>query len=100
MPDSAHADRPAAVATRQLDTERVIVTEWRFAPGAHTGWHRHAYDYVVVPLTTGRLLLDTPSGPASAELTAGQSYARSAGVEHDVINDNAFEFAFIEIELK
>ncbi|HCG30209.1 MAG TPA: cupin, partial [Chloroflexi bacterium] len=45
--------RPAAVATRQIENERVIVTEWRFAPGAHTGWHRHEYDYVVVPMTTG-----------------------------------------------
>jgi quercetin dioxygenase-like cupin family protein len=83
-----------------VDNERAIVTEWRFAPGAHTGWHRHAYDYVVVPLTTGRLLLDTPDGPSAAELVAGQSYARSAGVEHDVINDNPYEFAFIEIEIK
>jgi quercetin dioxygenase-like cupin family protein len=100
MPDPAHADRPLAVPIRQLETERVLVTEWRFAPGARTGWHRHAYDYVVVPLTTGRLLLDTPSGAVIADLVAGQSYARGVGVEHDVVNDNAFEFAFIEIELK
>jgi quercetin dioxygenase-like cupin family protein len=100
MPDPAHADRPAATPTVQLETERVIVTEWRFTPGAHTGWHVHAYDYVVVPLTTGRLLLDTPSGPANADLAAGQSYARQQGVEHDVINDNPHEFVFIEIELK
>jgi quercetin dioxygenase-like cupin family protein len=100
MPDPAHANRPLAVATRQVENERVIVTEWRFAPGAHTGWHVHAYDYVVVPLTTGRLLLDTPDGPAAAELVAGRSYARPQGVEHDVINDNPFEFAFVEIEVK
>jgi quercetin dioxygenase-like cupin family protein len=100
MPDPTHARRPPAVATRQLENDRAIVTEWRFAPGAHTGWHRHEYDYIVVPLTTGRLLLDTPHGPATAELAAGQSYARSAGVEHDVINDNASEFAFVEIEIK
>ncbi len=93
-------DRPAAVPTRQLDNDRVIVTEWRFAPGAHTGWHRHEYDYVVVPMTTGRLLLETPDGAVSADLTAGQSYARERGVEHDVINDNDGEFVFVEIELK
>ena len=33
MPDPAHANRPLAVPTVQLDTERAIVTEWRFAPG-------------------------------------------------------------------
>ena len=54
--------RPAAVATVQVDNERVIVTEWRFAPGAETGWHRHGYDYVVVPQTTGQLLLETRDG--------------------------------------
>jgi quercetin dioxygenase-like cupin family protein len=100
MPDPRHAGRPNAVPTRQVETERVIVTEWRFAPGAHTGWHTHAYDYVVVPLTTGRLLLDTPDGPVASDLVSGGSYARGKGVEHDVINDNPHEFAFVEIELK
>ena len=92
--------RPDAAPTRQLENERVIVTEWRFAPKAHTGWHRHEYDYVVVPLTSGRLLLETPDGAVSADLVAGQSYARGVGVEHDVINDNDSEFVFVEIELK
>jgi quercetin dioxygenase-like cupin family protein len=49
----------SAVATVQVDNERVRVTEWRFAPGAATGWHRHELDYVVVPMTTGRLRIDT-----------------------------------------
>jgi hypothetical protein len=35
-----------------------------------------------------------------AQLKMGVSYARKAGVEHDVINVNPFEFAFIEVELK
>jgi quercetin dioxygenase-like cupin family protein len=93
-------DRPMAVPTSQLENERFIVTEWRFAPGAHTGWHRHGHDYVVVPMTTGRLLLETLDGAATADLVTGQAYARQAGVEHDVINDNAGEFVFIEIEAK
>ena len=92
--------RPAAVAARQIENERVMVTEWRFAPGAHTGWHRHEYDYVVVPMTTGRLLLETPDGQITADLVAGQSYTRGIGVEHDVINDNDSEFVFVEIEIK
>jgi beta-alanine degradation protein BauB len=92
--------RPLAVPTTQVEDDRFIVTEWRFAPGAHTGWHRHAFDYVVVPMTTGRLTLETASGPATAELVAGRAYAREAGVEHDVINDNPHEFVFIEIEAK
>ena len=84
----------------QVDDDRVRVTEWRFAPGASTGWHRHEHDYVVVPLTNGSLRLLEPEGMRETILAVGGSYARRAGVEHDVINVNAFEFAFVEIELK
>jgi quercetin dioxygenase-like cupin family protein len=100
VPWAEHDWRPLAVPTQQLENDRFIVTEWRFAPGAHTGWHRHAHDYVVVPMTSGRLLLETSDGPAASELTAGVSYARQAGVEHDVINDGGSEFVFVEIEAK
>jgi quercetin dioxygenase-like cupin family protein len=92
---------PQAVPTVQIDNERVRVTEWRFAPGAETGEHVHQLDYVVVPLATGRLKIVSPQGEESfAELTQGVSYARQAGVHHNVINANTFEYAFIEIELK
>jgi beta-alanine degradation protein BauB len=89
-----------AVSTVQIDDDRVRVTEWRFAPGATTGWHRHELAYVVVPTTTGRLAITGSDGTSSAELVAGQSYTRPAGVEHDVMNANPFEFVFVEIELK
>ena len=93
--------RPTAVPTVQIDNERVCVTEWRFAPGAATGWHKHGHDYVVVPMTTGKLLLEEPGGLTRiAQLTAGVSYSRDAGVEHDVINDNDGEFVFVEVEIK
>ena len=89
-----------AVPTVQLDTDRVKVTEWRFAPGAATGWHRHDYDYVVVPMTTGKLLLKDADGEHYAELMAGVSYGREVGVEHDVTNANDYEFVFVEVEMK
>jgi quercetin dioxygenase-like cupin family protein len=84
-----------------IDNERVRVTEWRFAPGASTGWHRHKMDYVVVPMLDGELELVGPDRERTrAKLSKGVPYFRNAGVEHDVINANAFEFAFVEIELK
>lgn len=92
--------RPAAIPTVQIDNEHVRVTEWRFAPGAETGWHRHGMYYVVVPQTSGSLLLETAQGPITSALTAGLAYARPAGVEHNVINPGALEFVFVEIELK
>jgi beta-alanine degradation protein BauB len=90
-----------AAPTVLIDNERVRVTEWRFAPGAATGWHRHPMDYVVVPMLDGVLeLVGAHEVRTRAELRKGVPYFRTAGVEHDVINANAFEFAFIEVELK
>jgi quercetin dioxygenase-like cupin family protein len=92
---------PQAVPTVQVDNDRVRVTEWRFAPGAETGEHVHRVDYVVVPLGDGRLKLIGPGSEESfSDLKLGVSYARKAGIHHNVINVNAYEFAFVEIELK
>ena len=91
----------SAIATVFIDNERTRVTEWRFAPGAATGWHRHEYDYVVVPMLDGTLKLVTENDEESfAELKAGVPYFRNVGVEHDVINANNFEYVFVEIEFK
>lgn len=92
--------RPKAIPTSLIDNDRVCVTEWRFPPGAETGWHRHGYDYVVVPQSTGTLLLETGNGDVKAALTTGKPYFRTVGVEHNVVNANDFEFVFIEVEMK
>jgi beta-alanine degradation protein BauB len=88
-----------ATAHIQLENEWVKVTEWRFAPGAETGRHVHAHDYVVVPLTSGVLRLEESAARREARLTSGVAYAREKGVEHNVVNGNDFEFRFLEIEM-
>ena len=95
-----HKQRSKANPTVQVDNERVIVTEWRFSPGAETGWHRHNYDYIVIPQTTGELLLETSEGNITADLVSGVPYFRNVGVEHNVVNVNDYEFVFVEVELK
>jgi quercetin dioxygenase-like cupin family protein len=92
--------RPPARSTVLLDGPRSRVTEWRFPPGGHTGWHRHGMDYIVLPMTTGELTAVDAEGERKALLTTGVPYEKTAGVEHDVVNDNPFEFVFIEIEMK
>lgn len=93
--------RAPAVATLQLDDAHVRVTRWDFDPGAETGWHRHGMAYVVVPVHDGTLLLELPGGQTmTAELKAGVSYARAAGVEHNVVNAGTTPLAFVEVELK
>lgn len=84
-----------------IDDDRFKVTEWRFAPGAETGWHRHGHDYVIVPLTDGTLALDHPGGTRTeARLTQGVPYSRRTGVEHNVTNgSDTAPLAFLEVEV-
>ncbi|MFF2307992.1 cupin domain-containing protein [Streptomyces sp. NPDC058128] len=90
-----------ARVTTQHEDGRVRVTRWDFQPGQSTGNHVHAYDYVVVPVTDGRTRVITPDGRSTlSELRAGESYARSAGSEHEVVNAGTEPLAFVEIELK
>jgi quercetin dioxygenase-like cupin family protein len=97
----AMSDAVPAVPTVKIDTVRVRVTEWRFPPGAVLAWHRHEYDYVVVPMTTGPLAITGADGAVTmSRLVTGEPYARPAGVEHVVRNPNPTEFVFVEIELK
>ena len=89
-----------AIPTVFIDNPRTRVTEWRFKrKGDNTGWHRHEYDYVVVPLFDGFLEIDLPDGTRTkAEMKNGVPYFREVGVEHDVLNSNDFECAFVEVE--
>ena len=48
-----------AIATLQVDNERVRVTRWQFPPGSETGWHRHGHDYVITALTDNEVLAIT-----------------------------------------
>lgn len=91
----------SATPTLMIDNDRVKVTQWRFTKrGDNTGWHRHAYDYVVIPLFDGILEIDLGNGErVEAQMQNGVPYYRELGVEHDVINGNDFECAFVEVEL-
>src|SRR3546814_11942254 len=85
----------------QEDNRRTRVTRWRFPPHGETGFHRHELDYVIVPLTSGPLtIVDKQGQETTAELTAGVSYFREAGVEHNAINASDGAFAFVGVELQ
>ena len=92
--------RPQAESVVHIDEPHVRATEYRFAAGAETGWHRHGADYVIVPLGDGDLLLEEPGGGTrTASLKAHVPYARREGVEHNVVNANAAPYAFLEVEM-
>ena len=93
--------RETCTATTLVDDSRVRVTRFDFAPGAETGWHRHGMDYVITAVTDCPMLLEEPGGGVRRVLVpAGTAYRRSAGVEHDVVNDGSEAMSFVEVELK
>ncbi|MEM5541936.1 cupin domain-containing protein [Sulfitobacter sp. AS92] len=94
------AKHGTAIPTVLIDNDRTRVTRWSFSGhGDNTGWHRHEYDYLVVPVQDGVLDIRTADGAISqSELKVGVPYFRKRGVEHDVLNGNDGDFAFIEIE--
>lgn len=84
----------------QVETETVRVTRWDFPPQTETGDHRHDFDYVVVPVTDGVLTITTSEGEVlESVIVVGESYARTAGVEHNVVNLSGVTVSFVEIEL-
>ena len=95
--------RPACTVTEMVDDTKVRVTRFDFAPGAETGWHRHGHDYVITAVTDCPMLIEEPGGGSRRVLVpvpAGTAYRRSAGVEHNVVNDGAQPMSFVEVELK
>ena len=49
MNDKTSSDQRAPANARvQVDNDRVRVTEYQFAPGAETGWHRHGWDLSLI----------------------------------------------------
>lgn len=84
----------------QLENDQFRVTKWTIEPGAAIPMHIHEYDYVVVPLTTGRMVVTNADGSViEADLVTGMSYARTSGAEHTVANPQADEnVVFVEIE--
>lgn len=89
-----------ATSQIQIDDGLVRVTRWDIPQGASTGPHVHEYDYVVVPVSDGLMRVTLPDGTqVDNQLVPGTSYARAAGTEHDVRNDDPTPVSFVEIEL-
>lgn len=93
--------RPQATATLLFEDERLRSTRFDFAPGAETGWHVHGLDYVITTLTPCAMLVEQPDGTSlDAAYAAGESYHRTKGAEHNVVNAGDAPMSFVELELK
>ncbi len=84
------------------DDERVRVTRWSFAgPGESTGVHLHEFDYIVIPVTGGRLTVELQDGTTTGMLQrAGEPYSGVAGTRHNVVCGSRDPIVFVEVELK
>ncbi len=89
-----------AEATLQFEDDRIRITRWSFAPGSETGWHRHGYAYAVVPVVGGDLTVVDKEGERTYPIVTGESYARPAGIEHNIINRTNAPIVFVELEMK
>jgi quercetin dioxygenase-like cupin family protein len=85
-----------------LDDERVRVTTWTFeAAGEATGFHRHEFDYLVVPVTGGPFrVTDGEGSERLLDQVAGSPYLGTAGTAHDVVSTGDERAVFVEVELK
>jgi len=89
------------IATVQVDNDRVRATRYHFPPGSETGWHKHSHDYVVVPTLAGTLtIVELDGSRREVPYTVSETYGRSLGAEHNVVNLSDSTVEFVEIELK
>lgn len=84
----------------QIENEHFRVTKWTIEPGGVIPMHVHHHEYVVVPMVTDTMHVTNADGSEIvAELTAGVSYTRPAGAEHQVENRaSSTPIVFVEIE--
>lgn len=94
-------DAPLARHNLLLENDRTRITQWIFAPGDQTGWHRHEWDYVTVQQSAGHLLLCAPDGgERRVDYEDGRTVAWTAPIEHNAINTSDVEVRVLEIEYK
>tara|TARA_R110002110_G_scaffold5407_8_gene27999 strand:+ start:20627 stop:20974 length:348 start_codon:yes stop_codon:yes gene_type:complete len=95
------AGAPLARHTLLLDDDRTRITQWVFAPGDRTGWHKHAHDYVTVQQSGGALLLQAADGSEKqVDYEDGRTMSWTAPIEHNAVNISDVEVRVLEIEYK
>lgn len=64
-------------SSMQINNKLIRVSKYQFKPGDETMMHKHEYDYVVTPITDGKLLLIDKYGNKNYfYLTPVESYFR------------------------
>jgi beta-alanine degradation protein BauB len=85
-----------------IDDDRVRVTTWTFEGSSDAiGYHRHEFDYVVVPIAGGTFtVIDRDGSEREMNQVVGSPDLGTAGTAHDVASATGRRTVFVEIELK
>ena len=87
--------------SEEINNNIVKVNKFTLNPKGSTGFHLHALDYVIIPITDGCLkLINKNKHESFANLKAGKPYFRKKGIEHNVVNIGSKTIIFIEVEIK
>ena len=82
------------------DNPTVRIVRYTLTEGSSTGWHRHDFDYVIVPYCDCRVRVDTADASVEAEMRRDLPYFREKGVRHNVTSLMQGQVSFLEIEIK
>jgi quercetin dioxygenase-like cupin family protein len=94
-------DRTAAPHVIVHEDERSRIIMYTIRPGEQTGWHTHAFDYVVVRLSDGTLTSNFADGTKKDfEYKASTTARYEAPVTHNAVNTGTTDIVGYEIEFK
>ncbi len=100
-PKDASNDAPRADFEILYEDGETRITRWRFDPGAQTGWHHHAVDYVTIQESGGELRLERDDGSVThVEYEPGRTVRYAAPIRHNATNVSGEEVRVTEIEYK
>jgi beta-alanine degradation protein BauB len=84
-----------------FENERVRVWELAVEPGKSKGLHRHDLPYVIVPLTEGKIEIESIDGKVyRPREKVGEAIWRDAGEVHDLRNLGNGTYRNVLVEIK
>jgi len=93
--------RPAGItATDVLDSAEAAVRRVELAPGAREVVHTHPYDFVVVPVTSGRMEVQLAGKTEAKDYAPGDAFFIMRNTPHAVANVGKTPFALLGVTIK
>ena len=101
--ETATKDNPSRDIGNRILFENDLVRVWELAvePGKSKGWHRHDLPYVIVPLTEGKIEIESIDGRSyRPNEKVGEAIWRDAGEIHDLKNLGDAVYRNVLVEIK